>query len=64
MDSNSFCSTWGNSQILLPKDSLPPIELTNNSLRQIFKISIGGENFRIKLSNKCGNDTLEINQYQ
>ena len=60
MDSNSFCSTWGNSQILLPKDSLPPIELTNNSLRQIFKISIGGEKFRIKLSNKCGNDTLEI----
>ena len=60
MDSNLFCSTWGNSQILLPKESNPPINLSNNSLRQIFKISIGGEKFRIKISNKYGNDLLEI----
>ena len=60
MDSQCFCSTWGNSQILLPKNTNPSIDLSNNSLRQIFKISIGGEKFRIKLSNKYGNDILEI----
>ena len=60
MDSNLFSSTWGNSQMLLPKDSYPPINLSNNSLRQIFKISIGGAKFRIKLSNKYGNEPLEI----
>lgn len=61
MDLNRFCSTWSNSQILLQKDSKPSIDLSNNSLRQIFKISIGGEKFRIKISNKYGNDSLEIN---
>lgn len=60
MDLNRFCSTWSNSQILLQKDSKPSIDLSNNSLRQIFKISIGGEKFRIKISNKYGNDSLEI----
>ena len=60
MDSHCFCSTWGNSQILLLKNTNPSIDLSNNSLRQIFKISIGGDKFRIKLSNKYGNDILEI----
>jgi lysophospholipase L1-like esterase len=60
MDSNYFCITWSNSQNLIPKDSSPSIDLSNNSLRQIVKISIGGEKFRIKISNKHGNDSLEI----
>ena len=60
MDSNYFCVTWSNSQNLIPKDSSPSIDLSNNSLRQIVKISIGGEKFRIKISNKNGNDPLEI----
>ena len=60
MDSNYFCVTWSNAQNLVPKDSSPSIDLSNNSLRQIVKISIGGEKFRIKISNKHGNDSLEI----
>jgi lysophospholipase L1-like esterase len=46
--------------MIIPKDCFPSIDLSNNSLRQIFKISVGGDKFRIKLSNKYGNDTLEI----
>ena len=60
MYSNTFLVTWANSPMIIPKDCFPSIDLSNNSLRQIFKISVGGDKFRIKLSNKYGNDTLEI----
>jgi len=60
MESYSFCTTWGASQRLIPKECHPPIDLSNNSLRQIFKISLGGNKFRIKLSNYYGNQNLEI----
>ena len=60
MNSNIFCTTWGNSPILLPTNTTSTIDLTNNSLRQIIKISMGGKKFRIKLSNRFGNDSLEI----
>ena len=60
MNSNIFCTTWGNSPILLPINTTQSLDLSNNSLRQIIKISIGGEKFRIKLSNRYGNDSLEI----
>jgi lysophospholipase L1-like esterase len=38
----------------------PPIKLDNNSLRQIFRISAGGEKVRIKLSNILGKSDLEV----
>ena len=60
MKKDNFYITWANTQILLPKESKPSIDLSNNSLRQIVKISIGGEQFRLKLSNKYGNSPLEI----
>ena len=42
------------------KECYPPINLCNNSLRQIFKISLGGSKFRLKLSNYYGKENLEI----
>jgi len=60
MEKNSFCTIWGNSQRLIPKECYPPIDLTNNTLRQIIKISLGGNKFRIKLSNYYGKQNLEI----
>ena len=60
MDSNYFCSTWSNSENLIPKDSSTSIDLSNDSLLQIVKIYIGGEKFRIKISSKHGIDSLEI----
>ena len=60
MEKNSFCTIWGNSQRLIPKECYPPIDLTNNTLRQIIKISLGGNKFRIKLSLYYGKQNLEI----
>ena len=60
METYKYCTTWGNSQRLLPKECHPPINLCNNSLRQIIKISLGGNKFRLKLSNYYGKESLEI----
>ena len=60
METYSFCSTWGASQRLIPKECFPSLDLANNSLRQIIKISIGGNKFRLKISNYYGNRNLEI----
>ena len=60
MESHKYCTTWGASQRLIPKELFNSKDLLNNSLRQIFKISLGGNKFRIKLSNYYGNDNLEI----
>ena len=60
METYSFCSTWGDSLRLIPKECFPPLDLANNSLRQIIKISIGGNKFRLKISNYYGNRNLEI----
>ena len=60
METFNYCSTWGASQRLIPKELLSSKDLVNNSLKQIFKISLGGNKFRIKLSNYYGNENLEI----
>ena len=60
MEKYKYCTTWGTSLRLLPKECNPPINLSNNSLRQIFKISLGGNKFRLRLSNYYGKENLEI----
>ena len=60
METYKYFTTWGTSQRLLPKECHPPINLCNNSIRQIIKISLGGSKFRLKLSNYYGKESLEI----
>ena len=55
-----FCATWGTSNVETLKKNLPQISLSNNSLRQIFRVSIPGFNIRIKFSNKYGTSILKI----
>ena len=55
-----FCATWGTSNVETLKKNLPQINLSNNSLRQIFRISIPGHTIRIKFSNRYGNSILKI----
>lgn len=55
-----FCATWGTSNVQTLKKNLPQISLSNNSLRQIFRISIPGNNIRIKFSNRYGRSILKI----
>lgn len=59
-EESSFCATWGTSNVKTLKKNLPPILLSNNSLRQIVRVSIGGEKLRIKFSNKYGTTLLKI----
>lgn len=57
-----WVGTWAASPQLVEAYNMPPSPgLTNNTLRQIVRVSIGGEQIRIKLSNEYGNSPLEIN---
>ena len=42
------------------KKNLPPISLSNNSLWQIFKVSVSGTSLRIKFLNRYGTSLLKI----
>ena len=56
-EESSYFATWGTAIYLIRP---PPGKLDNNSIRQIFQVSTGGEKIRIKISNLMGNNDLEI----
>lgn len=57
-----WVGTWAASPQLVEPYNMPPSPgLTNNTLRQMVRVSIGGKQIRIKLSNEYGNAPLEIN---
>lgn len=56
-----WVGTWAASQQLVEPHNMPPKPgLANNTLRQVVRVSIGGERIRLKLSNEYGNAPLEI----
>ena len=55
----SYFTTWASSVYLTES---PNIKLTNNSIRQIFHISLSGKKIRLKFSNKYGKTNLEIKE--
>jgi len=60
--STIWVSSWGTSQqIPEPHNALPPEDLTDATLRQIFHLSIGGPALRVHLSNAFGTEALHIN---
>ena len=52
-----YSTAWATS---LYKIVPPPLTLSNNTLRQIIRISSSSERIRLKLSNKIGKSNLEI----
>ena len=57
----SWVGTWASSQQLVEPHNMPPHPgLAYNTLRQVVRVSIGGELIRLKLSNEYGNGPLEI----
>ena len=58
---STYCATWSSSQYLTASNNLPPIPLSNNSIRQIVHISVSSPTIRLKLSNRVGKSDLEIN---
>ncbi|MDI9419342.1 MAG: SGNH/GDSL hydrolase family protein [Bacillota bacterium] len=56
-----WVGTWASSQQLVEPHNMPPSPgLANNTLRQVVRVSIGGERIRLKLSNEYGDLPLEI----
>ncbi|KAL6609201.1 SGNH hydrolase [Neocallimastix sp. 'constans'] len=55
-----FTGTWASSQY--SNGEVPPISLSFNSLRQIVRISVGGDKFRFHFSNNFGEISLDINE--
>lgn len=56
-----WVATWGASQqIPEPRNTLPPEDLTDATMRQIVHLSIGGPRLRLKLSNAFGTTALHL----
>lgn len=56
-----WVGTWGTAvQLTEPHNNPPEPGLSNNTIRQKLRVSIGGETLRLKLSNEFGNGTMKI----
>lgn len=56
-----WVTTWGTSPQLVEPHNMPPEPgLANNTLRQIVRVSIGGEIIRLKFSNEFSDENLEL----
>lgn len=58
---NKWVGTWATAMQPVEEDNMPPVPgLSNNILRQIVRVSLGGNQLRIKFSNEYGNSDLDI----
>ena len=56
-----WVATWGTAvQLTEPHNCPPEPGISGNTIRERFRVSIGGETVRLKLSNEFGNDVLKI----
>lgn len=59
--SGHWTGTWGTAVQLTEEHNMPPAPgLTQNTIRQRFKTSIGGDSLKLRLSNEFGDQPLEI----
>ena len=59
---NNWVGTWATSPQLFEDSNMPPAPgLSNNTLRQVVRVSIGGNKLRLKFSNEYGNSPVTIN---
>lgn len=60
---NPWVASWTTApQLVEPQNNPPPPGLSHNTLRQVFKLSIGGRQVRMKFSNEFSDAPLEIQQ--
>ena len=58
---SAWVSTWGTSQqIPEPQNALPADDLRDATVRQIFRVSLGGAALRVHLSNTFGTEALHF----
>ncbi len=56
-----WVASWGASQqIPEPQNALPPDDLTDATVRQVFHLSVGGPALRVHLSNAFGTEALHV----
>lgn len=57
----AWVGTWGSAQWLAEGENVLPVpQGTNATLRQIVRVSIGGETLRLRVSNALGSEPLRI----
>ncbi|HOX52282.1 MAG TPA: SGNH/GDSL hydrolase family protein, partial [Fibrobacteria bacterium] len=58
---NHWVGTWSAAPYLVESANMPPSPgLTNNTLRQVVRVSIGGDTLRLKLSNVNNSQATEL----
>jgi lysophospholipase L1-like esterase len=63
--SQHWVGTWSAAPQLVEPGNMPPSPgLTNNSLRQIVRVSIGGDTLRVRLSNEFSAGAVTMNSVQ
>jgi len=63
--SKKWVGTWATAPQLVEPNNMPPSPgLTNNSLRQVVRVSIGGDTIRLKISNEFSSQAVEIKSVQ
>jgi len=64
-DQSSWVGTWSTAQMRVNPSDMPPAPgLTNNSLRQIVRVSIGGSTLRVRFSNEFSPTAVTMNSVQ
>ena len=62
---NRWIGTWATALQLVEEANMPPYPgLSNNTLRQIVRVSLGGNKIRVKFSNEYGTSDLTMNFVQ
>jgi Lysophospholipase L1 and related esterases len=60
-----WVGTWGTAPQLVETSNMPPSPgLTNNSLRQVVRVSIGGDTLRVRFSNEFSTSAVTMKSVQ
>lgn len=64
-DNTVWVGTWSTAPQLVEPHNMPPTPgLSNNTLRQVVRVSIGGDTLRIRFSNEFSTDTVIMKSVQ
>jgi lysophospholipase L1-like esterase len=60
-ENTKWVGTWGTAPQLTESSNMPVNSLSNKTLRQVVRVSIGGNQLRLKFSNEYGTTPLAMN---
>src|SRR6187551_936681 len=59
--SDHWVASWGTAEQLVEPNNMPPTPgLTNNTIRQVVRVSIGGKSLRLRFSNEFSKSPVTI----